>query len=65
MSPKNPQHQSILSDMPPAKAIVKLAIPATLALLAKTVYNLVDTAYIGMLNSDMPATRIMRGQSVL
>lgn len=48
MSKKKPEAQSILADMPPAKAIVKLAIPAILALLAKVVYNLVDTAYIGM-----------------
>lgn len=46
-------HESILSDVKPPKAIVKLAIPATLALLAKAVYNIVDTAYIGMLNSDV------------
>lgn len=46
-------HESILSDVKPSKAIVKLAIPATLALLAKAVYNIVDTAYIGMLNSDV------------
>lgn len=37
----------------PSKVIVKLAIPATLALLAKAVYNIVDTAYIGMLRSDI------------
>ena len=58
MSPKKPETQSILSDMPPAKAIVKLAIPATLALLAKAVYNLVDTAYIGMLNSNIALTAV-------
>ena len=52
------QDQSILSQMPPAKAIVRLAIPATLALLAKAVYNLVDTAYIGMLNSDLALTAV-------
>lgn len=44
---------AVLSEMPPAKSIVKLAIPATLALLAKAVYNIVDTAYIGMLHSDV------------
>lgn len=44
--------------MPPAKSIVKLAIPATLALLAKAVYNLVDTAYIGMLGSDIALTAV-------
>lgn len=44
---------SILSQMKPSKAIIKLALPATLALLAKAVYNIVDTAYIGMLNSDI------------
>lgn len=49
---------SILGNMAPSKAIVKLAIPATLALLAKAVYNLVDTAYIGMLNSDLALTAV-------
>ena len=58
MSQRNPQSQSILADMQPSKAIVKLAIPATLALLAKAVYNLVDTAYIGMLNSDIALTAV-------
>ena len=58
MSDQKPQNQSILSEMPPAKAIVKLAIPATLALLAKAVYNLVDTAYIGMLDSDIALTAV-------
>ena len=50
--------QSVLGDMPPAKAVVKLAVPATLALLAKAVYNLVDTAYIGMLESDIALTAV-------
>ncbi len=36
----------------PSIAIFKLSLPATLALLAKAVYNIVDTAYIGMLDSD-------------
>lgn len=44
--------ESLLSDAKPAAAIVKLAVPATLALLAKAVYNIVDTAYIGMLQSE-------------
>ena len=44
--------------MKPSKAIVKLALPATLALLAKAVYNIVDTAYIGMLNSDIALTAV-------
>lgn len=39
--------------MKPSKAIVTLAVPATLALLAKAFYNIVDTAYIGMLGSDL------------
>ncbi len=42
----------VLAKMKPSKAIVKLAVPATLALLAKAVYNIVDTAYIGMLDSE-------------
>lgn len=44
---------SLLSTVAPSKAIVRLAVPATLALLAKAVYNIVDTAYIGMLDSDI------------
>mgnify|MGYP000955479307 CR=1 FL=1 len=44
--------ESLLGSVKPSKAIVKLAIPATVALLAKAVYNIVDTAYIGMLNSE-------------
>lgn len=58
MSKEDPETQSILADIPPAEAIVKLAIPATLALLAKAVYNLVDTAYIGLLNSDIALTAV-------
>ena len=44
--------ESLLSYIRPSKAITSLALPATLALLAKAVYNIVDTAYIGMLDSD-------------
>lgn len=50
--------QSVLEDISPSKAIVKLAIPATLALLAKAIYNLVDTAYIGMLHSNIALTAV-------
>lgn len=50
--------KSVLADLPPSKAIVKLAIPATLALIAKAVYNIVDTAYIGMLHSDIALTAV-------
>lgn len=49
---KNMTNESLLSEVKPSKAIVKLAVPATIALLAKAVYNIVDTAYIGMLHSD-------------
>ncbi|MEG2661090.1 MAG: MATE family efflux transporter, partial [Oscillospiraceae bacterium] len=41
--------ESLLSSVKPSKAIIKLAVPATVALLAKAVYNIVDTAYIGLL----------------
>lgn len=58
MSENKPQAQSVLGEMSPSKAIVKLAVPATLALLAKAVYNLVDTAYIGMLDSDIALTAV-------
>lgn len=43
---------TVFENMNPSKAIVKLAVPATLALLAKAAYNIVDTVYIGMLNSE-------------
>ncbi|MDY3250538.1 MAG: MATE family efflux transporter [Candidatus Choladocola sp.] len=58
MSVNTTQKQSILGEMQPSRAIVKLAVPATLALLAKAIYNLVDTAYIGMLNSDIALTAV-------
>lgn len=58
MSDKTTQSQSVLGELQPSKAIVKLAVPATLALLAKAVYNIVDTAYIGMLNSDIALTAV-------
>lgn len=50
--------KSILGEMAPSRAIIKLAIPATLALLAKAIYNIVDTAYIGMLHSDVALTAV-------
>ena len=58
MSEKTSQTQYVLGEMRPSKAITKLSIPATLALLAKAVYNLVDTAYIGMLDSDVALTAV-------
>ena len=44
MSEKNIQSRYVLGEMKPSGAIIKLAVPATLALLAKAVYNIVDTA---------------------
>ena len=58
MSNQKNASASILGDMEPSKAIVKLALPATLALLAKAIYNIVDTAYIGMLKSDIALTAV-------
>ena len=52
MDSRKTTNASVLGEMKPSKAIIKLAVPATLALLAKAVYNIVDTAYIGMLHSD-------------
>lgn len=46
------EKESLLSQVKPSRAIVKLAVPATIALLAKAVYNIVDTAYIGLLDSE-------------
>lgn len=43
--------EQILSEMPVAKAIRILAIPAIMGTLITAVYNLVDTAFIGMLGS--------------
>ena len=36
--------ESVLAFLKPSKAIMQLAVPATIALLAKAVYNIVDTA---------------------
>ena len=54
----NKDQTSILGNAKPSQAIVKLALPTTLALLAKTVYNIVDAAYIGMLGSDIALTAV-------
>lgn len=53
MKEKANSNESLLGSVKPSKAIVNVAIPATLALLAKAVYNIVDTAYIGMLHDDI------------
>ena len=58
MRDQNADSRNILGTMKPSRAIVKLAAPATLALLAKAVYNIVDTAYIGMLHNDMALTAV-------
>ena len=58
MSEQAKHSESVLGEMKPSRAIVKLAVPATLALLAKAVYNIVDTAYIGILNSDVSLTAV-------
>ena len=42
-SRKTSERESVLSTVKPSKAIISLAVPATLALLAKAVYNIVDT----------------------
>ncbi|MEA4912287.1 MAG: MATE family efflux transporter [Oscillospiraceae bacterium] len=52
MNNKAISRENLLSTEKPTRAIIRLAIPATLALLAKAVYNIVDTAYIGMLGDD-------------
>ena len=46
MSDKTLQSRSFLGEMQPSKAIIKLAVPATLALLAKAAYNIVDLSLI-------------------
>ena len=58
MSEQAKHSESVLGEMKPSRAIVKLAVPATLALLATAVYNIVDTAYIGILNSDVALTAV-------
>lgn len=49
----NTGRQNLLETAAPASAIITLAVPATLALLAKAVYNITDTAFIGLLHSDI------------
>ena len=64
MEKETQQAQSVLGEMKPSKAIIKLAVPATLALLAKAVYNIVDTAYIGMLHDDNALAAVGASSSV-
>lgn len=55
---KTQGQENVLSTMKTSRAIISLAVPATLALLAKAVYNIVDTAYIGMLKDDIALTAV-------
>lgn len=45
--------KALLSEEKVQSAIIKLAVPAIIALLVKAFYNIVDTFYIGMLNSEI------------
>ena len=58
MREQSAKSRNILEAMKPSRAIVKRAVPATLALLAKAVYNIVDTAYISMLGNDRALTAV-------
>lgn len=49
---KKQNGEYLLAEEQPSKAITQLALPAMAALLAKAVYNIVDTLYIGQLHSD-------------
>lgn len=42
----------LLGELPVSKAIIKIAVPAIIAMLIMAIYNFVDTLFIGMLNSD-------------
>lgn len=50
--------EQILSEIPTAKAIRILAIPAIMGTLITAVYNLVDTAFIGMLHSTQALSAV-------
>ena len=62
MSAEPSQTPCVLGDLPPAQAIVRQAVPATLALLAKAIYNLVDTAYSGVYPAVLPADPAVQPQ---
>jgi putative MATE family efflux protein len=49
---KDTTREQLLASAKPSSAVVRIAVPATLALIARAVYNITDTAYIGMLRSD-------------
>ncbi|MEG1811784.1 MAG: MATE family efflux transporter [Clostridia bacterium] len=51
MGKTKPTNEQILSEMPTARAIRRLAVPAIMGTLITAVYNLVDTAFIGMLHA--------------
>ena len=56
--PNSASKESLLSEVKPSKAIVQLAVPATLALLAKAVYNIVDIA-LAAVGVTLPLLLIM------
>ena len=51
MSTAKYSKEQILSELPVGKAMRILAVPAIMGTLITAVYNLVDTAFIGMLGS--------------
>lgn len=52
MKQKKLKGEAVLAEGKPSESIISLAIPAMAALLAKAVYNIVDTLFIGQLHSD-------------
>lgn len=58
MSSKGYSKEQILSEIPTARAIRILAIPAIMGTLITAVYNLVDTAFIGMLQSTQALSAV-------
>lgn len=50
--------EQLLSSAPVTPSIVKMAIPAILAMLVTALYNFVDTAYIGMLHDTKALTAV-------
>ena len=65
MSAEPSQTPCVLGDLPPAQAIVRQAVPATLALLAKAIYNLVDTAYSVYILLSSPLIQLFNRNPVI
>ena len=52
---KNEDQYKLMTQTPISKLIIKLSIPTIISMLGTTIYNLVDTAFVGTLGTSQSA----------